>query len=41
MFGYVTILEPELKVKDFRRYIIFLLRALSGIKRTGTDIWDS
>ena len=23
MFGYVTILEPELKVKDFRRYKSF------------------
>ena len=39
MFGYVTILEPELKVKDFRRYKSFTA-AFAGSFGKDMAIWD-
>ena len=32
MFGYVTICEPELKMKDLRKYQGILLRTLPELK---------
>ncbi len=39
MFGYVTVCEPELKVKDLKKYRAYYCGLCRTLKKKIMDLW--